>query len=260
MDDGNLGLGRNSVSAPAARITLAELGELLGERGLIRDGALSREWLPLRWVQQDESVYRAGDRFNSLYVVRSGFLKTRISDGNGGDHVLGFPMQGDTMGIDGIASGSYGHDAVAIDAAGVVILGYQDFMRIGRLYPAMARVFCSTFSREVSRANDMICLLAGMSAAERLAVFLLQLSCRYSALGYSNLEFRLRMGRDDIARHLGLTAETVSRNFSLLAREGLIEVKDREVRIRDLAALKSISHESMRGRPPMRVPGLRLVA
>jgi CRP/FNR family transcriptional regulator len=250
MDNCDLCLDQDPVSAPAARITLAELGDLLGARGPAFDETLSREWLPLRSVQQDESVYRAGDRFQSLYVVRSGFLKTRVSDGNGGEQVLGFPMRGDTIGMDGIASGSYGHDAVAMDAVVVVILGYQRFMRIARLHPVMACLFCSIFSREMSRANDMICLLGGMSAPERLAAFLLYLSRRYAALGYSNLAFHLRMRREEIASHLGLAGETVSRNFSLFTREGLIAVTGDEVRIRDLAGLKSIANEAMRDRAP----------
>jgi CRP/FNR family transcriptional regulator len=187
-------------------------------------------------------------------------LKTRVSDGNGGEQVLGFPMQGDTIGIDGIASGSYHHDAVAVDIASVVILRYQDFMQTARLHPAIAQLLCSIFSREMNRANEMICLLGSMSAAERLAAFLLYLGRRFSALGYSDLAFYLRMRREDIASYLGLTGETISRNFSSLVRGGFIDLNGRLVRIKDLAGLKAIAHDSMRVRASTGLPSWGLAA
>jgi CRP/FNR family transcriptional regulator, anaerobic regulatory protein len=254
----DLHAGADVVPRDAARMTFAELTELLGARALIRHEALSREWLPVRSVRRGEAVFRAGDRFDSLYVVRSGFLKTRIPDGDGGEQVLGFPMRGDALGMDGIASGLYGHDAVAVDTASVASLYYAHLMRSVRLDPGIMHLFCEIFSREMSRADEMMSLLGSMSAAERLATFLLHLGRRFSALGYSTTSFQLRMRREDIASHLGLSAETISRNFSLFARSGLIAVNGKEVSIKDLAGLRAIAHESMRGGAPAGRPRLGL--
>ncbi|MDD2659154.1 MAG: helix-turn-helix domain-containing protein [Methylococcales bacterium] len=73
-----------------------------------------------------------------------------------------------------------------------------------------------------------------------MAIFLLSLSCRYGALGFSSMEFNLSMPRHDIANFLGLTAETVSRQLADLGKLGVITVKRRGVQINDLDMLKAI--------------------
>jgi CRP/FNR family transcriptional regulator len=81
-------------------------------------------------------------------------------------------------------------------------------------------------------------LLGSMSANERLAAFLLNLSQRFAARGYSEREFHLRMSRAEIGSYLGMTLETVSRTFTALQQEGLLEVDKRHIRVNDLDALK----------------------
>ncbi len=83
-------------------------------------------------------------------------------------------------------------------------------------------------------------LLGTMRAEERLATFLLNLSQRFVARGFSQVEFHLRMTREEIASYLGLKLETVSRLFSRLQEEGLIQVQGRAVKLLDLAALKKL--------------------
>jgi CRP/FNR family transcriptional regulator len=86
----------------------------------------------------------------------------------------------------------------------------------------------------------MMLLLGSMRAEERLVLFLLDLAKRYRALGYSSCEFVLRMTREETASYLGLKLETVSRQFSRLQQEGLIQVQGRAVKLIDLPALKRL--------------------
>ena len=83
-------------------------------------------------------------------------------------------------------------------------------------------------------------LLGVMRAEERIAAFLLNLSQRLSARGYSPLEFHLRMTREEIGSYLGLKLETVSRAFSKFHKDGLIEVEQKFVRIKSIEGLKQI--------------------
>jgi len=86
----------------------------------------------------------------------------------------------------------------------------------------------------------MMFLLGSMRAEQRLVVFLLNLASRYQARGYSGSEFVLRMTREEIASLLGLKLETVSRQFSHLQGEGLIQVQGRTVKLLDFAGLKAM--------------------
>ena len=86
----------------------------------------------------------------------------------------------------------------------------------------------------------MMLLLGSMRAEERLVVFLLDLSRRYRARGYSGSEFMLRMTREEIASLLGLKLETVSRLFSRLQSEGLIQVQGRSIKLLDSPGLTAM--------------------
>jgi CRP/FNR family transcriptional regulator len=79
-----------------------------------------------------------------------------------------------------------------------------------------------------------------MRAEERVAIFLLNLSKRFSARGYAGTHFRLPMTRQDIASYLGLTMETVSRVFSHFNNIQLIAVNSKDVEIKSLVHLQQI--------------------
>jgi CRP/FNR family transcriptional regulator len=95
-------------------------------------------------------------------------------------------------------------------------------------------------SREIVREHGVMLLLGSMHAEERLAAFLLNLSQRFEARGYSRTEFVLRMTRAEIGSFLGLKLETVSRLFSRFAQEGLIAVSQKRVRIVNPAGLRAL--------------------
>lgn len=96
-------------------------------------------------------------------------------------------------------------------------------------------------SKEISRSHQVLLALGSMRSEARLAAFLINLSQRLAALGYSSSDFVMRMSREEIGNYLGLTLETVSRLFSRFARDGLIRVSQREVRILDMEALKQLA-------------------
>ena len=100
--------------------------------------------------------------------------------------------------------------------------------------------FFKTMSREFVRENSVILLLGSMKAEERLAAFLLNLVQRLHARGFSQSELVLRMTREEIGSFLGLKLETVSRAFSKFADEGIVEVKQRNLKILNPDALKLI--------------------
>ena len=95
-------------------------------------------------------------------------------------------------------------------------------------------------SREIVRDHGVMLLLGSMRAEERLAAFLLNLSQRFTARGFSASEFILRMTREEIGSYLGLKLETVSRAFSKFQDDGLIGVQQKHIRIADIAGLKKV--------------------
>ena len=111
---------------------------------------------------------------------------------------------------------------------------------LSREINALQRHVHKIMSREIVREHGVMLLLGSMRAEERLAAFLLNLVQRLHARGFSQSELVLRMTREEIGSYLGLKLETVSRTFSKFVEDGIVEVKQRHVRILNTEALKQL--------------------
>jgi CRP/FNR family transcriptional regulator len=181
-------------------------------------------------VKRGECLYRAGENFDSLYALRSGFFKSNVVLEDGRDQVAG-----EIVGMDGIGTERHTADLVALEDSEVCIIPY------GRLEQAgLQRQLHKAMSRELVRDQGVMLLLGTMRAEERLAAFLLNLSQRFVARGYSPSEFHLRMTRDEIGSYIGLSLETVSRIFSRFQDDGLITVQQKHICILDIPGLKAV--------------------
>ena len=193
-----------------------------------------------RKVSRGDNLFRNGDKFNALYAIRTGFFKTRISAEDGRDQVTGFQMAGEIIGLDGIVSDHHTCDAVALEDAEVCVMPFDRIEELSREITSLQRHVHKIMSREIVRENGVMLLLGSMRAEERLAAFLLNLVQRLHARGFSQSELILRMTREEIGSYLGLKLETVSRTFSKFVEDGIVEVKQRHVRILNTDALKTL--------------------
>lgn len=188
-------------------------------------------------TKKGAALYRAGEKFEALYAVRTGFFKTTVLLEDGRDQVTGFQMSGELLGMDGIGTEHHTCDAIALEDSEVCVIPYAHLENLSREVHALQHHFHKVMSREIVRDQGVMMLLGSMRAEERLAAFLLNLSQRFTARGYSPSEFHLRMTREEIGSYLGLKLETVSRTFSKFQDEGLIGVQQRHIRIVDSARL-----------------------
>ncbi|HVC48549.1 MAG TPA: fumarate/nitrate reduction transcriptional regulator Fnr [Burkholderiales bacterium] len=193
-----------------------------------------------RRLRVGESLYRAGDDFHAIYAVRSGFFKSTLSNQDGREQVTGFHMSGEIMGMDGIASDVYICDAVALEDSEICLIQYHHLESVLQSCNSLQHHFHKLMSREIMRDQNVMMLLGSMRADERLAAFLLNLSQRYAARGFSRHEFYLRMSRSEIASYLGLKIETISRIFSSFQFDGYIEVHQKHIIIKDMGKLEAL--------------------
>jgi CRP/FNR family transcriptional regulator len=191
-------------------------------------------------VKRGKALYSAGDPFESLYAIRSGFFKTNLIHEDGRDHVTGFQMAGELLGMDGIGTEIHNCNAVALEDSEVCTIPFARLEELSREIAPLQHHFHKVMSREIVRDHGVMMLLGSMRAEERLAAFLLNLSQRFTARGYSASEFNLRMTREEIGSYLGLKLETVSRIFSKFQEDGMISVQQKHIRITDIAALQHL--------------------
>ncbi|MDE2235625.1 MAG: fumarate/nitrate reduction transcriptional regulator Fnr [Gammaproteobacteria bacterium] len=192
---------------------------------------------------EGDHLFRVGDRFESIYAVRAGSYKSYTVDSEGREHVLGFHLPGDLLGLDAIYPSHHLCNAMALDTSTVCALPYDQLSILSGEISGLRVQIMRLMSKDLA---DTATLAGDFTAEERLAAFLVGLSSRFRERGYSPREFNLAMSRRDIANYLRLATETVSRVFARFEKDGLIEVERRAVRLLDLPRLQSLC-EAMGG-------------
>lgn len=190
-----------------------------------------------RPVRRGEHLYRAGERFESIFAVKSGSFKTFTASDDGREQVTGLHLPGELFGLEAISSGAYCCSAQALERSSVCELPFNELERLGEQVPGLMRQLLRVMSREMGRDKSVL-QAAKTSAEQQFAMFLLGLAERFRARGFSASDFRLSMSRVDIGNFLGLAEETVSRLFRRFQDQALIAVDGRDVRILDRERLQ----------------------
>ena len=189
-------------------------------------------------VHAGEHVFREGDPFEAIAAVRAGTVKTYSVDREGREHVLGFHLPGEVIGLNAIAGERYPCNAVALDTVTLCKFSFPKISVLAGRLPRLQQTLFQLLSRDIGTAS----LLAGdWSADERMAAFLIRFSRRLAARGFSADRFQLTMSRTDIANYLRLAPETVSRVLKRFNDEGMIQVERREIELRDRGRLEDIA-------------------
>lgn len=212
------------VGIPAPE--LERLDELVSERRRLKKG---------------EVLYRANDELSAVYGIRFGSLKSCVTAPDGREQVVGFHLQGELIGLDAVADSRHPSSAIALEDSELCIARFNELETLSRQVPSLQRQMHRLMSQEIRNEHQQLLALGTMRAEERLAVFLLNLSDRLLARGYAANEFVLRMSREEIGSFLGLKLETVSRLFSRFAQSGMLEIRQRHVKIIDGIALRTLA-------------------
>jgi CRP/FNR family transcriptional regulator len=203
--------------------------------GLEKLGAIV---LHQRRLEPGDYLFRVGDPFSSLFAVRAGCLKDTVFDADGGEHVLNFHLGGEVFGFAAIYQNRHAGNAIALSPATVCHLPFSDVLRVAQEFPQLIL----TLMRIASRSALYTGWLTGdHNAVVRIAAFLRSISGRLKAQGQCATAFELVMSREDIANHLRLAPETVSRVLTQLRVDGTIAVSRRLVQLLDEERLNELA-------------------
>ncbi|MFT4171445.1 MAG: helix-turn-helix domain-containing protein [Rhodocyclaceae bacterium] len=197
-----------------------------------------------RKVTRGQYVFHAGDRFEGVYAVRTGAFLTEVGTESGQEQVTSFYLAGEVFGFDGMNENLHRCSARALEDAEVYMIPANRLRDPVSHSPGLQRQLLRHMSEEIIRSHRLMVMLGSMRSEARLATFLLDISRRMHARGYSQTEFVLRMSRGELASHLGLTVETVGRTFNRLQDGGLVSVHRRHVVLHDLVGLTAIIENS----------------
>jgi CRP/FNR family transcriptional regulator len=230
-------------ASPTNKCSTCVLGQFcipvgLSHEELIKVDALVKERISLK---KGDVLYRHGNPMSSVYSVRFGTLKTEHCLSDGRSQIIGFHLPGEILGLDAIGDGYHQSDAIALEDSEACIIRFTEFESLASQIPTLQNQFHRILSRELTQDQRHLLSLGSLRAEERLAGFLLNLSERLTARGYTNHEFDLRMSREEMGSYLGIQIETVSRMLSRFAEAGLIQVKQRHVKLIDITGLYELA-------------------
>lgn len=194
-----------------------------------------------RPLHRGDHLFRGGERFRSLYVVKTGSVKTYAPSEEGGEQVLGFHLPGEIIGLDAIDKSTHACSAKVLETSAICEIPFLRFEELAASIPSLQHQMFRLLSKEIGQDAEMLLLLGKKSADERLAAFLISLSRRLNKRGLSATDFYLSMSRHEIGSYLGLAVETVSRLFTRFQDEGLLEVDRKHVQLRDLLRLEEMA-------------------
>lgn len=189
-------------------------------------------------LTRGDTLFAQGDSHSAVFAVRSGTLKTQSMNGGKTNQVTGFHLPADLLGFDGLFEGRHGMTAVALENAEVCVIRLATLDALTPQFPLVQSQIRGFMSGELKRLQQLLALNR-LRVEQRIAFFLLDMSARYAALGYSADRFCLRMTYGDIASLLGMTLATVSRLFSQLVRAATVAINAKQVEILDRRALQA---------------------
>ncbi len=233
-------LDRNEVSCEdCALFSLCFAQEISSEERERLDMVLKRR----QPAERNDHLFHGGQNLKSVTVLRTGSVKAYSLSHDGDEIVSGFYLPGEVIGLDALSSEKHPGFAVALEDSRYCEIPFRDFQRMLNESPKLNQVMLRMLSEEMTETRELLLVVGRLDARTRVSLFLLSLSRRLARRNQDPDRFRLTMDRRDIANYLGLTIETVSRTLSGLQRDGIIDVRGKQVRVLDRRALQEAARQ-----------------
>jgi CRP/FNR family transcriptional regulator, anaerobic regulatory protein len=199
---------------------------------------------PVHLLHRGDYLFRNGEHFRALYIVKTGSVKQFVPSTEGSEQVVGFHLPGDLIGLEGVDQQRYDGAAVVLETAAICEIPFAALAELATTAPPLQHQLYRLFSKVVARERDMLRLLGKKNAEERLAIFLVNLSRRLQRRGLSPSDFYLSMSRHEIGSYLGLAVETISRLLMRFQEDRLLRVERKHIELLNLPALETLGYHA----------------
>ncbi len=191
--------------------------------------------------KRGQLLFRPGKRFDYVYAIRSGSVKSYLCTEDGRTQITGFHIAGELLGLSALAARHYTCEARALETTSVCMVDAAQFEELAQAIPSLQYQMLTIMSKQIRHDEELMLLLGKRSAEEKLAGYLVGLSKRYASRNYSPTEFHLSMSRGDIGNYLGIAEETVCRILTRFRGEKLITTQRRHIRLNDIKRLSAMA-------------------
>lgn len=190
-------------------------------------------------IERGKPLFMAGDAFSQLYIIKSGTFKAVIGDK--ASAILGFTFPTHIVGLDSVSTGIHTHSLIALERAVVCDFNYLELGDQFQRLPGVGVNIINAMSAQIANTLSLFLVIQGGTVLQRVATFLLYLAKQYDSLNLGSADIVLPMGRTDISKFLGISAESLSRTLSHLSKTGMLRVNNRRITLLDRDALAEIA-------------------
>ena len=185
-------------------------------------------------------VFNGGDPCSGLYIVASGHVRIFKTSASGREQVLNIDGPGSSVAeLPVFDGGNYPASVAAVDEAVLLFVSKEDFRDLCLTHPQVALKVLRVVGTRLRRLVGIIEELSFTTVRHRLAALLLRLAQREGQTTGNGIVFMLPDNNQEIASQIGTVRELVSRNLSRLQAEGIIDIDERQVTIRDLKRIEA---------------------
>lgn len=192
--------------------------------------------------RRGDVIYRTGEPAQKLFILHAGSAQTSLAWQGEHQIICDYHLPGDALELAGLYMGQHTTTCMALESAHLCELSRESLLNLSKLYPKLQEFISLRTSYALVESQKRQLDIACKTVEQRLASFLLELSSRYAERGYSAHAFRLPMKRQEIANHLGMRTETLSRLLTTFRRQKLIRVQGREVHLIQRKQLRSLAY------------------
>jgi CRP-like cAMP-binding protein len=187
-----------------------------------------------------ELVFSEGDACAGLYVVQSGNVRIFKSSAGGREQVLSIDGPGSSIAeLPVFDGGTYPASAQAVSDSTLLFFSRQDFQALCLQHPQVALKVLRVIGGRLRRLVGIIEELSFTTVRHRLIALLVRLGKSEGARNGDAITLTLPSNNSELAAQIGTVRELVSRNFSRLQAEGLIQVDNRKLEVPSLKRLEA---------------------
>lgn len=193
-------------------------------------------------IQKPQRVYSIGNAFSSVYVVKSGSIKSYVGSLAGEQQITNFYLPGDVFGLDGVMNNQYNRTTEAMEMSCVCEIPFDKLEALACKFPPLHHHLNQAMGKEFLSDQQSLLQVGKMNAEQKIASFLYNIADKFHTLGLSHTQIHLPMSRTDIANFLGMAVETVSRQITIFQEQCLIKAMRSDIEICEPEQLKHIAN------------------